>query len=329
MSVSEDPTRAGEANGRWWLVLSAPAPPRGQELLLVDALRRVGARAVERRGDRFEALLPPPGPEASVSALVAEATAAVRASTSLTDPDVRCRRVPHDEWADGWRRGQRAVRVTDRIIVAPAAGTPLAEEGVGEEGVAEAGVGDAGSGARVVRLEATVAFGTAEHPTTRACLRVLDRRVRAGDRILDVGAGSGILAIAAAVLGADRVVAVEADPASCAAARRNAALNDVADRVDVRAGEARPGDLRATGRFDGIVANLEAAILAPLAPGLAGAVRRGGWVAVSGVIRAERDATVAALRQAGLALEAEEREAGWWTGVFVRAGKRDRPPATR
>lgn len=296
---------AGAVGPRRWLVVSVLPPPRGEELLLVDALRRLGARAVEREGERFAALFPPPE---RVEALVAEVRAAVRASTRLSDPAPAWRWQSHEEWSARWRRERAPRRVTRRIVVAPAdAGAPPGP-----------GTGVDGAGDVVIRLEPAVAFGTAEHASTRAALGFLDGGVRNGDRVLDIGAGSAILAIAAVRLGAVRALAVEADPVACAAARRNVALNGVADRVRVRELEVRPGRLGRLGRHDLVVANLEGHILLPLVPSLPAAMAPRGRLFLAGLLRSEREPALSAARAAGLAAEGETAEGGWWAASFVR-----------
>lgn len=264
-----------------WLLLEAAAPPAGEAHLLLAALHRLGARAVDREGGRVVALF---SPHADPAALAVEAEIAVRASTSVAEPEVTWRRLSP---------GERAARL----------------------GPAPPALGVAG---RSIRLEASTAFGTAEHPTTRSCLRLLEAHLGSGDRVLDVGAGSAILAIAAVLLGADRAVALESDPVACAAARRNVALNDVEGRVRVREVAVAPGSRGDRGRYDVVVANIEAGILLPLIPGLAPAVREGGLLILSGVLRAERAKAVAAVRAAGLTVEAEEVDDGWWTGAMRR-----------
>src|SRR5690606_35979506 len=130
------------------------------------------------------------------------------------------------------------LRITERITVVPAeTETETTSDPEGDV---------------VIRLLPGVGFGTAEHATTRGCLRILQRRVEPGMRIADVGAGTGILAIAAALLGAAQVLALESDALSSDTAERNVALNQVADRVAVRRLEAKPGDLARSGPFDGI-----------------------------------------------------------------------------
>jgi ribosomal protein L11 methyltransferase len=292
----------------------------------VDALRRCGARSIERDGDRFVALFPAPD---DIDALIAEVRGAVVASTTLTAPEITWERLSHEAWAAKWRTEQAARRVSDRIIVAPV-GVDVPEAGgagTGPESGPKGGSAPGRGPARrpddvIVRLDPGVAFGTAEHPTTRACLALLDGRVDPGSRVLDVGAGSGILAIAAAHLGAAKVLALESDPVSCEAARRNVEANGVADAVEVREREVTPADLRKVGRFDGVVVNIEARVSAPLVPAVPGALRGGGWFVLSGVVGDERDDAVAAARAAGLELVAERPDRSWWTGVFERVGER-------
>jgi len=150
--------------------------------------------------------------------------------------------------------------------------------------------GVAGPDARIV-IDAGVGFGTGLHPTTRLCLRAIAGRVAAGgriDRVLDVGAGSGILAIAAAVLGGSAVDAIEIDGAVHAAIRRNAALNGVSPRLRVAAtlGELGPP----CGGYDLVVANIVAPVLAELADALAGHVVPGGLLVLSGLLEGETPA---------------------------------------
>jgi ribosomal protein L11 methyltransferase len=281
-----------------WLVVSVPAPPRGEELLLVDALRRIGARVVDREGGRIVARLPSPDdPEA----LLREAEVAIRASTSLRAPGLAWRWEESEALAERWGREIAPLRVTERIIVAPAA--------------ADA---PAGGGDLVVRLSAGYGFGTAAHPTTRLCLRLIESRVRQGDVVADVGTGSGILAIAAALLGASRVLALEADPVACRTARKNVSLNGAGERVEVRQVRAAADEPLEGAPFDGVTANLEAGLLIRLLPGLAAGMAASGWMVLSGVPRPEREEVLAAAAEAGLEVLEEEVEEGWWAGVLGR-----------
>lgn len=299
----------GEPGGRW-LALTLPAPTSGETLLLVEALRRLGARTVEReegrnsgpQGPRLLALFPAPADPRRLSADVA---IAVRASTSLGTVVPRWRWLDHDEWIARWGADHPARRVSDRLVIV-----------VSESDAAE---GASSADDRVIRLSPSIAFGTAEHPTTRACLRMLDAAVREGDRVLDVGAGSGVLAIAAVVLGAESATALEVDPIACAAARRNADSNAVGDRVDIREVAVGSGSLRGGATFEGVVANIGADVLRPLLPDLAAAVDTRGWLILSGAIPGERDGLVAAARVAGLEVMEEDVLEGWWTGRLAPA----------
>lgn len=140
----------------------------------------------------------------------------------------------------------------------------------------------------VVRLDPGLAFGTGTHPTTRLCLEWLDRAELEGREVVDYGCGSGILAIAAALLGARRVIAIDIDPQALLATRTNAAVNGVSSRVDARApASSIPG-------ADVLLANILAGPLVDLAPAIAGAVRPGGRVVLSGILAAQGAAVGAA-----------------------------------
>lgn len=304
------PDEGGPVDTRW-LLLSMAAPEPRDAHLLVDALHRVGARSVEREEGRVVALFPPPDDPA---AHAAETALAVRASTRLTDPELTWSRLTPDEWAARLAAGHPARRVTDRIVV-------VADVGVAPDPDVRpspaAGPGPAGD--LLIRLDPSTAFGTAEHPTTRACIRMLDDLVAPGDRVLDVGAGSAILSIAAVVLGAAGATALEVDPVSCAAARRNVALNGLEGRVVVEEVRVTGTSLEDRGRYQGVMANLHAGILQPLIPALAALPAPAGWVILSGVLREERDGIVDAARSAGLRLAGESMDEGWWTGRLERS----------
>ncbi len=147
------------------------------------------------------------------------------------------------------------------------------------------------------------AFGTGSHPTTRACLRWLEQRVFPGARVLDYGCGSGILAVAAAKLGAGEAVGVDIDPEALAAARDNAALNRASARfLDAHA----PLDFSA----DLVVANILANPLAVLAPLLARHCRPGGRIALAGILEAQAS-RVAGAYAPWFDIAAFDRDEGW------------------
>ncbi|OZA26013.1 MAG: ribosomal protein L11 methyltransferase [Hydrogenophilales bacterium 17-64-11] len=133
-----------------------------------------------------------------------------------------------------------------------------------------------------LKLDPGLAFGTGSHPTTRLCLRWLDAQLAGGETLLDYGCGSGILAIAAAKLGAARVDGVDIDTQAVAASRDNAILNDVTAHFCL------PGEL-APGQYDVVVANILTNPLKGMAPLLAGRVRAGGRLVLSGILAEQAD----------------------------------------
>lgn len=140
-----------------------------------------------------------------------------------------------------------------------------------------------------VRLDPGVAFGTGSHPTTHLCLQWLDANVKTTDEVLDYGCGTGILAIAAKLVGAKRVMGTDIDPQAVEAAHDNAIMNHVEAKF------ALPDDMP-EGTFDVVVANILANPLKLLAPALLGRVKVGGALVLSGVLAKQADEVIAAYR---------------------------------
>ncbi len=182
------------------------------------------------------------------------------------------------------------------------------------------------AGAIVIRLNAGPAFGSGTHESTRGCLLALDRRARRAPprRVLDLGAGSGILAIAAAKTWQCPVLATDIDPVAAATTRENAAANHVAALVEARTGPGlRPVARR--GRFDLIVANIHARPLMALARALHRHATPGAVVILSGVLRRQAPSVLAAYRSHGFVL-ADRIDLGDWATLVLRRG-RGRPRA--
>ncbi len=155
---------------------------------------------------------------------------------------------------------------------------------------------------QVIRLDPGLAFGTGTHPTTRMCLRWIAQHPPRGQRVLDYGCGSGILAIAACRFGAQRVEAVDIDPAAVESAQANATANGVQLRTGLP-------DL-AQGSYQLVLANILATPLKVLAPLLCGHVAPGGWLVLAGILERQADELRAAYAPHAR-LEVADREDGW------------------
>lgn len=285
---------------RRWLEVAVRCPGAGDRAaLLADGLLLLGGRAIEERGAWFVTHVEDPG---DVDAFLRRACDALAEATGLSGIEVRGDWRDHEDWSEVWKRGLAPRRITDRLVVRPSwTGYPGKREG------------DV-----VLVVDPGMAFGTAEHGTTRGCLRLLDRVVRPGDRVIDVGAGSGILAIACARLGASEVLAIEGDPLACEAMAENLERNGVADRVRVSCSWADAAALRALQPASGVVANLESGILEPLVPGLVGAMAPEGWLIVSGLLAEEWPMLRAVLEEAGCRAAAEDADGDWRSALLRR-----------
>ena len=165
-------------------------------------------------------------------------------------------------------------------------------------------------------LDPGLAFGTGGHETTSLCLEALDERVRGGERVLDIGTGSGILAIAALKLGAGSAEGVDIDPVAVRTAGENAALNGVANKLTVLVGDLSD---KASGRYDIITANIVANAIISLAPAVPGLMAENATFIASGIIDSRKDEVIAALEAAGLIVQEVKEKRGWECIVCKKA----------
>jgi ribosomal protein L11 methyltransferase len=166
-----------------------------------------------------------------------------------------------------------------------------------------------------------MAFGTGLHPSTRLCLLGLESHLRSGDRVLDLGTGSGILAIAAAKLGASEVLALDIDPMAVASARENVQRNGVSGVVDVIQGSLAEAKTRRGSGFDLVVVNILAeVILQLLEEGLVEAVCPHGRLIVGGIIATRVPEVLREMTCQGLEIVGQRQEEDWFTYVARRVG---------
>ncbi len=225
-------------------------------------------------------------------------------------PEPRFSIVRDEDWAEAWKAHYQPVRLGRRIYIRPAWVEPTAEQRPDDI---------------VLIMDPGMAFGTGTHPTTQLCLIALEelmsgeRAALEGGHVLDLGCGSGILAIAAIKLGAADALGVDIDELAITSTQENAALNGVADRITVQQGSLEV--VRPTGRqFDLLLMNILAkAIIGLCDEGLGEVLRPGAPAIFSGIIQDQADDVEAALRRTGLE-PVQRRTAGDW--VVIEARKR-------
>ncbi len=274
---------------------------------LSRALVELGAGAVREEAGTLRGHLPDPDdPESALlearRRLEAAAPGAVAAVSWSWEPD--------RDWGESWREDLEPRRVGRRLVVAPSWTDP------------EAAPDDL-----VLTVDPGMAFGTGEHGSTRGVLRLMEEAVEPGDRVLDVGTGSGILALAAVRLGADRVVALDVDADALEVARGNLERNGVAGSVDLlRArADARRLALLEPARFDLLAANILARVLVPLLGPLRRLAAPDAALVLGGVLEREASGVREAAASAGWRTSAEVVDEGWWS-VRLERGAPAEPP---
>jgi ribosomal protein L11 methyltransferase len=222
---------------------------------------------------------------------------AVRAVDSAALVELRA--LPDVDWSEAWRTGITAHDLGALTIVPP-------------------WLADGRDPARTIVIYPEMAFGTGEHETTRCVVRLMPDVIRADDTVADLGAGSAVLAIAAAKLGAARVAAIELDADAIPNAEHNVAANGVSDRVLVLEGDATVL-LPLVAPVRVVLANILSSVIRVLLPAIGAAVPAGGAAIFSGILRSERDEVLAALTAAGgWRVTRETSEGEWWAVAVER-----------
>lgn len=282
---SEDAVSPG---GRHWHRLSfAVTPERADELAAVcHALGSLGSHFEEgEQGSRllvyFDASCDMDGVGRRLEPILQQLGLAAPGAVQRQD---------ERDWLAEWRRFFTPVWATPRIVVRPS-WTPV----------------DLGPDQVEVVVDPQMAFGTGGHESTQLCLELAERAWRRGGRCLDLGCGSGVLAVAALKMGVAEVEAVDVDPAAVANARDNILANGVAEGARVLHG----GIEAATGVFDTVLANILFPVLVPLLPDIRCLLVPGGVAVFSGLLVKEEEAFAAAVEQAGMRVTDRTSKNGW------------------
>lgn len=218
-------------------------------------------------------------------------------------PEPRFTVIDEEDWAEAWKSNYHPIRIGRHLLIKPA----WLDASVGLEDV-------------LIEMDPGMAFGSGTHPSTQLCLEAVEDFCRAGDRVLDLGCGSGILAIAAARLGAHDVLALDNDGMAVQVARQNIRANHVTDRVHAEQGSLET-IMAAPRRFDLVLVNILAGVIVEMCQqGLGHVVRPGGRLVAAGIIEDQAQDVVPALEESGLRVE-QRRQTHDWTALVAR-----RPP---
>lgn len=210
---------------------------------------------------------------------------------------LEAREVRDEDWLYAWKKYYHTHKVGNCLVIKPAWEDYRP-----------------GQGELVIEIDPGMAFGTGTHPTTAMCLEILEKQVKPGDTVLDVGTGSGILAIAAARLGAAKVLAVDNDPLAVRIAKENVSLNGLDTRVEVREGDLLSN---VSGTYGLIVANILTSVIKELVPQAVKVMDASGRFIASGVIRDRYPEVREAVDGAGLEIK-ELAERGEWVALLAR-----------
>jgi len=255
---------------------------------VIEALIAHGSPGIEEAGDEIVGHVPASSAIDGIRTAILSADGAARISVAPGEAA---------DWS-AWRADVRAHRVGSLTLAPPwlaAASDP----------------------ATTIVIDPAMAFGTGEHATTRGVIRLMQGAVGAESVVADLGAGSAILSIAAAKLGAGRVIAIELDPDAESNALENIKRNGVQDRVHFIGGDAFTL-LSLVAPVDLVLANILSSVLVELLPVIRDSLAAGGRAILSGILMEERQSMLEEIAPGGWIVEGEHTEEGWWSALIAR-----------
>ncbi len=203
-----------------------------------------------------------------------------------------------EDWLNNWKKYFKPLKIGERLLI-----RPIWEENFDSEGRV------------VLNIEPGAAFGTGAHDTTRLCLTTLDKIVKNGDTVLDMGCGSGILAISSLLLGAKSAVGVDIDPLAVKTAEENGKMNDFSEpELQFLCGDL---DEKVSGKYSIVVANIVADVIMMFAPSVRKYMAENGTFIASGIISARADEVVDCLEENGFTIT-ERHENGDWVCLVLK-----------
>ncbi|NTW05626.1 MAG: 50S ribosomal protein L11 methyltransferase [Peptococcaceae bacterium] len=205
--------------------------------------------------------------------------------------------IEDSSWSEKWREFYTPVKLGDRFLIQPS-WLPIDE---------------ASEGLLIIEMDPGMAFGCGNHPTTAMCVEMLEKIVFGGEKVIDVGTGSGILSIVAALMGASSIIAVDSDSVAVKVARENVQANGLENIINVREGNLTSGIFT---KFDIVVANIVADVINSLLPSVPHLLKDGGKFIASGIIAGRREEMARNIENSGLKI-IKVINSGEWTGFLA------------
>lgn len=212
-----------------------------------------------------------------------------RLSEEGVEFDTQIEYLNQEDWESGWKAFYHPLDIGQHLAICPS-------------------WEDYNTHRKILRLDPGMAFGTGTHETTNLCLEILDKAIKGGERVLDVGTGSGILGIGACILGAKEAHGVDIDPTAVKVAVENAKLNNVNDKFSIMVGDLSE---TATGKYDIVVANIVANAIMALSKDVPALLAKNGLYITSGIISDRKDEVIKSLEDIGFKIKCVHAKNNW------------------